>query len=66
MEPDLLQKLEELDKKIEMTYRSAEKMRKYFLWTLIISVLVIVVPAIGLVFAIPAFLNTLNFSGLGL
>ena len=66
MEPELLQKLEELDKKIEMTYRSAEKMRKYFMWTLIISVVVIVVPAIGLVFAIPAFLNTLNFSGLGL
>ena len=66
MEQDILNKLAELEKKIDATYRSAEKMRKYFMWTLIISVAVIVLPLIGLVFAIPVFLKTFNFSGLGL
>jgi hypothetical protein len=42
---------------------SAEKTRKYLLWTLIITVAVIVVPLIGLPFAIPMFLSVYNVFG---
>lgn len=67
MENEILKKLEEQGKRIEEIYISSEKTRKYFLWTLIISVALVVLPAIGLVFAIPQFLNTLNTaSSLGL
>ncbi len=59
MEPEIAQKLTALEQKIEATYRSVEKMRKYFLWTLILGVLVIVLPLIGLFFAIPNLLGTL-------
>ena len=59
-----MKKIEELDKKTEEIYRSVEKTRKYFLWMLIITALVIVLPLIGLMFVIPQFLNTYT-SGLG-
>lgn len=63
MENEILKKLEEQGKRIEEIHVSSEKMRKYFLWTLIISVALVALPLIGLVFAIPQFLNTLNISG---
>jgi len=64
MDQELLKKIDELDKKTEEIYRSVEKTRKYFLWTLIITALVIVLPLIGLMFVIPQFLNTYT-SGMG-
>lgn len=50
-------KLDALDQKIDAIYTSVEKTRNYFFWTMVITVVIVVVPAIGLVFAIPAFLN---------
>jgi hypothetical protein len=58
MEGEIIKKLEEQEKKIEAIYKSVEKTRKYFLVTMWISILMFVLPAIGLFFAIPAFLNT--------
>ena len=66
MEEEILKKIEEQDKKLEAIYRSIEKMRKYFLWTLIISAVMIIVPLIGLTFVIPMYLKSLNFGALGL
>lgn len=60
MEQDILNKFEEQDKKMDAIYASVEKMRKYFLWTLIISVLVILLPLLGLVFVIPQFLSMMQ------
>jgi hypothetical protein len=60
MEQDILKKLDEHSQKIDAVYKSVEKMRKYFLWTLIISIAVIVLPMIGLLFAIPSFLGQIN------
>lgn len=57
MNEDILKKLEEQDTKLEEIRRSVEKMRKYFLWTLIISIAVVLLPLIGLVFVIPNFLS---------
>ena len=54
------------DEKLDAIYKSVEKTRKYFLWTLIISVALIVLPLIGMIFAIPAFLNSIDIQGLGL
>ncbi|MFZ2226003.1 MAG: hypothetical protein WA064_00870 [Candidatus Moraniibacteriota bacterium] len=60
MDHELEQKLAEQDKKLDQTYASVEKMRKYFLWTMIITIATIVLPLIGLVFAIPFLLSTLT------
>lgn len=53
------QKVSELEKKIDQIYVSVEKTRKYFLWTVIVTLVAFVLPLIGLLFAIPYFLNTL-------
>jgi hypothetical protein len=60
MDTELMQKLQAQDEKLERIYRSIESTRRYFLWTLIGSVVMFVLPLVGLVFAIPFFLNTLS------
>lgn len=60
METDILAKLADQDRKLELIYQSVEKTRKYFLWTLIASLVAFFLPLIGLLFAVPFFLNTLS------
>ena len=55
----ILKKLEEHSEKLDQIYHSAEKVRSYFLWTLIVSILVVVLPAIGL---LAAFLPEMSAS----
>lgn len=65
MDEQLTQAVEQLNKKIDAVYSSVEQTRKYFLWTLIISVLVVVLPLIALALAIPSFLSLYtNLGGL--
>ena len=61
MENDNTKKLEMLEAKIDAVYSSVEKIRKYLFWTMVVTLVVVVLPLIGLVFAIPAFLN--NYVG---
>ncbi len=65
MDKEISEKLKEQDEKLEAIYQSVEKTRKYFLWTLIITVVTIVLPLIALAFIIPWMLSTLT-SGLGI
>lgn len=60
MDQDIAAKFEVQSEKLDAIHESVEKMRKYFLWTLIISVLFIVLPLLGLAFVIPQFLSTLT------
>ena len=57
---EVLKKLTELEQKVDAVYKSAEKTRKYFMGTLIISVVFLVLPLIALVFVIPQFLNAIS------
>ena len=57
MDQDMLVKMEVLERKIDAVYQSSEKMRRYFLWTLVITVAAVLLPLIGLLFIIPQFLN---------
>jgi len=60
-------RMDEMEKKLDAVYASSEKMRKFFLWTVIASIAVFVLPLIGLLFAIPAFLSTYSsIGGIGL
>jgi len=63
---EILKKLEEQDKKIDSIYVSVEKTRKYFLWTLIITIATVVLPIIALIILLPWLMNTLSsaYSGL--
>ena len=56
---------EELEKKLDAIWRSVEKTRKYFLWTLIITLVTFVLPLIILIIFIPKVISVygggLNF-----
>lgn len=60
MDTELSQKLAAQDEKLEQIYQSVEKTRKYFLWTMIATVVTFVLPLIGLVIAVPFLLSTLS------
>jgi len=53
-------KLAEISGKLDNVYASAEKMRKYFLWTLWVTVGLIVVPLLIIPLVLPAFLQSLT------
>ncbi len=63
---EILKRIEEQGKKLEEIRQSVEKMRKFFLWTLIITAVVIILPLIGLIFVIPQFLDLYTGGNLGL
>jgi hypothetical protein len=58
MEPTIQTQLDELTKKIDTIFASVEKSRKYFLITMWVTVLTIVLPIIGLAFFAPKMLQT--------
>jgi len=59
---DIQKKLEELEAKIDAIYISAEKTRKYFLWTMIGGIATFVLPLIGLALVIPYYVSLLKGS----
>ncbi len=68
MEQETTKKIKELEEKIDKIYNSVEKTRKYLLWTMIVTVAVIVIPLIILMLVLPSFISnyTSSLSGLGL
>ncbi len=58
MDEETKQRLDRIEQKIDATFKSAEKMRKYFLAVLIVTLITFVLPLIGLMFAIPSFVST--------
>jgi len=66
MDQELAARLDAQEKKIDAIYASVEKTRKYFLWTMIGSIVMFVLPLLGIMIAIPWILSTLSgaYSGL--
>jgi predicted ferric reductase len=62
MDQETQNKIEELNRKIDAIYLSVEKTRKYFFWTMVVTLVVFVLPLIGLVFVIPSFFEQLHRS----
>ena len=57
---ELLKKLEEQQVKIDAMYVSVEKLRKYFLWTLVITAVTILLPLLAMMFILPSVMGTLT------
>lgn len=61
---ELKKKIEEQALKIDAIYKSVEKTRKYFLIIIWVTVIAVIIPIIGLIFAIPSFMtNYVNVLG---
>ena len=64
MEEETKTRLDEQDELLKKIYISTEKTRKYFLWTLIVSLAFFILPLIGMIFVIPKFLSVYT-TGMG-
>lgn len=66
MENEIQQKLKEQEEKLDKIYASVEKTRKYFLGIIWLSILMVILPIIGMLFIVPTLLNSYSnlFNGL--
>ena len=66
MEEEIKNQFDKHQELLEKIYNSVEKTRRYFLWTFIVSLVVIIIPFIILMFMLPSFINNLtpNLGGL--
>lgn len=66
MNEEILQRLEvrleNSEKKLDEVYLSMKKIQSYFKWTFIITVVLFVLPLIGLLVIIPTFLKNITSS----
>jgi type II secretory pathway component PulF len=51
-------KIDSLEEKIDKLQSAIDALKRVFLWILIVSVILFVLPLIGLVFIIPEFIST--------
>jgi type II secretory pathway component PulF len=56
MEP-IQSKIEELEDKVNKLQRTVDKIKKIFIWTVIVSIALFILPLIGLLIIIPQFLS---------
>lgn len=56
-ERNISERLDALERKLDATYGSAEKSRKYLLMIIAGSTAAFVLPLVGLLFAIPSFMG---------
>ena len=68
MDEEIKKRLDEQDNTLREIYISVEKTRKYFLWTMIATVVMFILPLVGILLVIPKFLAmyTSSFEGLEL
>lgn len=58
MDPELRQKLETMEKQMDEVYAMARRLYRMIFWTVIASIVLFVVPLIGLFFEVPSLINT--------
>ena len=60
MDPELTSRLDRLEQKIDAAYEAAHKTERYLFWAFVASIVAFVLPLIGLLLAVPAFLSSYN------
>lgn len=60
MEPEIKKMINDCEKKLDAIYESTEKTRKYFLWTLILSLVFFILPLVGIALVVPFFLESIT------
>lgn len=64
IDEELNKRLTELEAKIDKVWHSVEQTRKMYLWSLIAGAILFILPLIGLAFAIPQYLKSVNIQSL--
>jgi len=60
METEILNKVKELEAKIEKIYISVEKTRKYFQWTFIATIVFFILPLIVIAIILPSLMDSIT------
>lgn len=61
MEQETLeQRITHIEEKIDRVYVSTEKTRRYFLWTLIVTLVAFILPLLGIALVLPFLFSTLT------
>lgn len=60
MDQEIAKKIEVQDKKLDLIYTSIERMRKYYFWTMMITIAMIVLPLLALIAVVPWFLSVMT------
>ena len=60
METEILNKVKELEAKIEKIYISVEKTRKYFQWTFIATIVFFILPLIVIAVILPSLMDSIT------
>ena len=60
MEPEILNKVKELEAKIEKIYISVEKTRKYFQWAFIATIVFFILPLIVIAVILPSLMDSIT------
>ncbi len=58
MDDELRTRLDTIEQKVEAARVAAETARTYLFWTGVVTIALIVLPAIGLLFAVPSLVST--------
>ena len=68
MDQEILDRLHAQDEMLAKIFDSVERTRKYFLFSMIMTLIFFLLPLVGLMFAVPFFLSTYSqtMTGLGL
>ncbi len=66
MEQEILNRLQAQEELLQKVYISVEKTRTYFMWTLISTAVLFILPLLGIMFILPSFISTMTsgYSGL--
>jgi hypothetical protein len=66
MDEQLQQKIEDMEVKINEIHHTIAATKKMFMWSLVISVLLFLIPLVILIFLLPSMLSTISgaYSGL--
>jgi hypothetical protein len=62
MDNELKNRLDVLEGKIDVISKYIKFLKNFFLWTLIITIVVTVLPLIGLLFVLPSFMSSFDIS----
>lgn len=57
IDPELAARLDAIEAKVDAAYKAADKARAYLFWTGVVTIVLFIVPLIGLIFALPSFFN---------
>lgn len=66
MDEEILKKIQDLEDKIDQSYKMLKAAKNMFMWNLILSLVFFLLPLIAIIFLLPSMISTITSSYSGL